>query len=102
MPVQTTPPIALTDAELRARIGHLERQLDRALDSDRWQDVEEIRDALDWHRLEAAERAEVADAEREARIRAERGARGGWALVRSLDAYDCDRDEVLASVYERR
>lgn len=102
MPVQTTPPIAYTDAELRARIGHLERQLDRAHDAGRWQEAEEIQDALDICRLECAIRAEHAEAELLARESAERGAREREALARHLDAYEADREEILASVYERR
>lgn len=87
----TPPPIAMSAAELRHRITHLDRAADRAERNRQYQDAAAYTAALDECALELI-----------ARERAEQGARGYEAVARSLDAYDADRAGVLASVYERR
>lgn len=82
----TPPPIAMTRAELDARIRYLAREAERAESRGLWLEAEDLRGAADACRDQLAERS-------------------AWepeALARHLDAYNCDRDAVLASVYERR
>lgn len=78
----TPPPIAMSAAELDARITYLARAVDRATERGRWQESEDYQDALDACLIE----------------RAERGAREPEAVARCLDAYAVTIDDV----FERR